>query len=263
MRIFIYTLALALLPMLAQANPIERNLEGFWESHTTHTTIKIHAKRNGFKIKGLYGQRKATRFKRNRRGQYIDSRGNELIIRSRNRIVFHNRHNGRKTRFTRSINCGNGNNYNNSYSSGHYEHYSDEYYGNSNQGQQDDGYYSGGYYRENNNNKDGRRPKTDSGRTRLSFTPARIDDDRLRKMEGTWMSHGYNEKKIILVSTRDGIKVKDTTNDKWHRYKLSSDRKSLVDEKGNLYQVEGKSMFWTDKSGTRTLKLEKKSKNTF
>ena len=263
MRLIIYTLALALLPMLAQANHIERDLEGSWESYRTHTTIQIKAKRNGFKIKGLYGQRKATRFKRNRRGQYIDSRGNELIIRSRNRIVFHNRHNGRKTRFTRSINCGSGYNYNDSYSSGHYEHYSDGYYGNPNQDHQDDGYYSGGYYRGDNDNRDGRRSKTDSGQNRLSYTPSRIDDDRLRKMEGTWLSQGSNSKKIIVVSTRDGIKVKDTTNDKWHRYRLSTDRKSLTDDRGNLYQLDDTFLFWTGKNSKRIIRLEKRSNTTF
>lgn len=267
MRILLYTLALALLPMLAQANHIESDLEGYWENNNTHTTIKIKAKRHGFKIKGLYGHKKSTHFKKNRRGQYIDSRGNELIIRTRNRIVFHNRYNGLKTRFTRPEKCGTeygyNESYNNGYSTEHYDHHGDGYYSDNHQGHQDDGYYSGGYYRGDNDNRDRRKSQTDSPRNRLSYTPTRIDDDRLRKMEGTWLSQGSNVKKVIVVSTRDGIKVKDTTNDKWHRYKLSEDRRSLMDQKGNFYQMDGQSLFWTAKNGKRVLRLEKKSSGTF
>ncbi len=249
--------------MLAQANHIERDLEGFWESRNTHTTIKVDAQRHGFIIKGLYGRKKSARFKRSRRSQYIDSRGNELIIKSRYRIEFYNRHNGQRTRFIRQMKCGNGyqNNgyYNSGYSTEHYDHYGDGYYGNNNhQGHQNDGYYSGGYDRG-----DRRKSQTDSGRNRLSYTPSLIDADKLRKIEGTWLSQGSNGKKVIIVSTRDGIKVKDTTNDQWHRYKLSTDRTSLVDKKGNLYQIDGTSLYWTANSGKRVLKLNKKSKNTF
>lgn len=37
-------------------------------------------------------------------------------------------------------------------------------------------------------------------------------------------------------------------------YKLSDDRKSRVAEKGSVYQLDGKSLYWTDRSGKRVLK---------
>ncbi len=262
MRLLIYTLALAFLPMLAQANHIQKDLEGYWENHSTHTTIKVDAKRYGFKIKGLYVNQRYTRFHRNHRGQYIDSRGNELKIKSRTRIVFHNRHNGLKTRFTKQHHRTRGYGYGRSHTTPQYDQSGGRYYNTDRQGYQDDGYYNDGYYK-NGETRDRYIPKSKSQRNRLSYTPTRIDDSRLRSIEGTWMNYGSNAKKVIIVSTRDGIKVKDTTNDKWHRYKLSPDRKSLVDEKGNLYQMEGETLYWTANDSKRVLKLDKKSKNTF
>lgn len=255
MRIILYTLALALLPMLAQANHIERNLEGFWESRSTHTTIKIDAKRYGFKIKGLYNQRRSVRFNRNRRGQYIDSRGNELIIRSRTRIDFLNRHNGRKTRFARSVLDRAPNRYNRSY---YRNNNSSDYYNYT-----DSDRNSRGYYRDNFAYGSRNEGQSNDRKNDIYYTPIRIDESRLRTLEGTWRNQGSNGKKVIIVSTRDGIKVKDTTSDKWYRYRLSTDRKSLQDDKGNLYQLDNKLLYWTASSGKRIIILEKQSKNTF
>jgi len=267
MRILLYTLAMAVLPMLAQANDFERGLEGYWDNYQTQTTIKVKAKRYGFKVKGIYGKRKWTKFRKNHRGQYRDSRGNKLVIRHRNRIEFVNRHNRLITPFRRQVSCGNGFSYGPS-NRGNYnvEYY--DYYG----GGYQDGYYSnrdrnlddqGGYYRGDGSTRRKERTDSNRGRNKYSYTPLRIDDDQLKEMEGTWKSEGRNGKKVIIVSTRDGIKVKDTTNDKWYRYRLSSDRKSLIDDKGNLYQMGKKSLFWTSNNSKRILKLEKTSHTTF
>ena len=266
MRILLYTLAMAVLPMLAQANHIERDLEGFWNNYQTQTTIRVKAKRYGFKVKGLYDTNRWTKFRRNHRGQYRDSRGNKLVIRNRNRIEFVNRHNRLITPFRRiSVRR-----LDNDRSS-HRDNYRREYYDHYGEGYQD-GYYNndyrdsnfqGGYYRGNSGGD--RSDDIDNGRSgnSLSYTPLRIDEDRLRKIEGTWKSEGRNGKEVIVVSTRDGIKVKDTTNNKWHRYRLSNDRKSLLDDKGNLYQMDKKSLYWTGKNSRRILELKKSSNTTF
>lgn len=254
---------MAVLPMLAQANHIERDLEGYWDNYQSQTTIKVRAKRYGFKIKGIYGQNRWTKFRRNHRGQYRDARGNKLIIRSRNRIEFINRYNRLITPFRRQGTCasdyGYGAPYNDYYQ---YEQYYDGYYDDYNSHQYRNRNRTDGYYRgdERRRQKD-YKPDTN----RHSYTPIRIDQDRLRKIEGTWKSEGRgrNSKKVIVVSTRDGIKVKDTTTNKWHRYKLSSDQKSLIDEKGNIYQVGKKSLYWTSNNSKRILKLDKISSSTF
>ncbi len=257
---------MAVLPMLAQANHIERNLEGFWNNCQTQTTIRVKAKRYGFKVKGLYDSHRWTKFRRNNRGQYRDSRGNKLVIRNRNRIEFVNRYNRLITPFRRaSIR-----NYDNVRPSNrdHYRRKYYDHYGNDNQ----EGYYGnqyrdanpqGGYYRgESQSNQSGSFDNNGSDNS-LSYTPLRIDENRLRSIEGTWKSAGRNGKKVIVVSTRDGIKVKDTTNDKWHRYRLSSDRKSLIDDHGNLYQMAKQSLYWKGNNNKRVLKLEKISGTTF
>lgn len=264
MRILLYTLAMAVLPMLAQANHIERNLEGYWDNHQTQTTIKIKAKRYGFNIKGIYGSNRWTKFRKNNRGQYRDSRGNKLVIRHRDRIEFVNRYNRLITPFRRQISFGNhyGHTHQGNYHYESYDHYGEGY---------QDGYYStcrdtgrqGGYYRGDDGSRRSDSTGNPRGQNKLSYTPLRIDTDRLRALEGTWKSQGRNGKQVIIVSTRDGIKVKDMTNDQWHRYRLSTDRKSMIDDKGNLYQIGNKSLYWISNNSKRILKLEKVSSTTF
>lgn len=263
MRLLIYTFALAILPVMAEANHTERDLEGYWENLNTHTIIKVDVKPYELRIKGIYNRRKSTRFTKNRRGQYIDSRGNELIIRSRSSIIFRNRHNGLNTRFTRPAQYRRRNHHTNGYTTKRYNQYGEGSYSNRHLYSQDDGYYSQRYDREEQNPKDRNPSQSPSYHNPLSYSPDRIDDTRLKNLEGTWRNQGSNSKKVIIVSTRDGIKVKDTSNDQWHRYKLSTDRKSLIDDKGNLYQVDAQSMYWTAHNEKRILKLEKISKNTF
>lgn len=257
---------MAVLPMLAHANHIERNLEGYWNNYQTRTTIKVKAKPYGFKVKGIYGNNRWTKFRKNRRGQYRDSRGNKLVIRHRNRIEFVNRHNRLITPFRRSSARRFDDrrpSYRDNYSREYYDHYGEGYQGDYYDNSYRDSNSQGGYYRgDSGGNQNGR---LDNGRgdNPLSYTPLRINDERLQRIEGTWKSEGRNGKKVIIVSTRDGIKVKDTTNDKWHRYRLSSDRISLIDDKGNLYQMDGNSIFWTGKNNRRVLRLEKISSKTF
>lgn len=268
MRILLYTLALAVLPMLAQANHIERDLEGYWDNYQTHTTIRVKAKRYGFKIKGIYGDNRWTKFRRNHRGQYRDSRGNKLVIRSHNRIEFVNRYSRLVTPFMRhGRDRKSHRRYRNNYRYKQYDYYGDGYqYGQDNgSGYYNEDYsdYQGGYYRGDDRNGNRERSADNREPNILNFTPMRIDSERLRALEGTWRSKGNSGKKVIIVSTRDGIKVKDTTNDKWYRYRLSSDLKSLTDDRGNQYQLEQESLFWIAADGKSVLRLEKKSNTTF
>jgi len=269
MRILLYTLALAVLPILAQANSIERSLEGTWINNQTQTTMRVRAKRYGLKIKGLFRRNRTTKFRRSGNGRYIDNRGNELFIKGRNRLVLINRNNGQRLRFNRPVVCGNeyryGPQYFDRYYQDQYYNSGDRYYGNGSQYVDEN--YSGGYYKTDGRTNQRRerrsadRPQRE--RNTPNFTPNKIDESRLNKIEGTWQSEVYNRKSVIVVSTRDGIKVKDTTNDKWHRYRLSTDGLTMTDDKGNSYQIDNNHLYWVSKDRLRIVKLIKKSSATF
>jgi hypothetical protein len=64
--------------------------------------------------------------------------------------------------------------------------------------------------------------------------PSRTSEMNTTQLEGTWASQDLN-KKLALVSTRDGFKIKFSGTSNWVHFVYNKDTDLFVDEKGNKY----------------------------
>ena len=243
---------LTLIPMLAHADHSTDYLEGKWNNDQLHKTIKIKTHRNSIRVKGLYSSR-YVKFLKNHRGQFVDNRGNKIILDNAYRIVFFNRSNGlitpfRKQNWRQNHHCG----VNCAYC---LENRSDhEYY---------DLQYRDQDINLGSNNRNYQPSNPTYGHINENIRPTNLDQNTLQNIEGTWRSTGQYQRDVIVLNMRDGIKVKDVKTGKWYRYYLTPNKDSVQDEKGNQYIYSNNILYWKDKNENQIIRLELVSKDTF
>lgn len=230
MRHWIILLIALSTPFLASATHFD-DLAGYWDNFETQKTIKIKCKRYGIKIKGLYRRGRWTKFRQYDLGRYQDDSGNEIRVRNAYSIEFINRYSGHIVPFVR-------------------------------QGYQD--FYSP---RRNEKYKIARAPKSRNKNKRYytgehhdtsPSTPyAEVWTDRiLQQIEGTYAPEIDLSRKVMILNTRDGIRVKELNTGKWYRYLLSEDRKAAKDKNGNSYILSSGELYWKGANG-KTIRLSK------
>lgn len=240
MKAILYTIILAILPLVMQADHNPRSLDGLWNNHNTQKTIKIKSTNRSIKVKGLYNHRNRwVKFRRNHRGVYRDSRGNRLVQKDFNRLEFYNSHNGIIVSFARVRRPR---------PQTQYHHYNDH------RSQR-----QGGYYRDKKNNR-----YNTNHQEHRNIQPLNISESRLRDIEGTYRAKDVQSSSYIIVSTRDGIRVKEKGTSNWYRYTTASDNLSLIDKKGNKYIISrDNNIYWISNTDQNTIQLHRISQETF
>lgn len=198
------------------------HIEGRFTSIDHHVRVKIKDYRHGIKIKGLV-TRNYVKFRYVRPNTYSDYYGNMVKIVGPHKIVF------RSNNWTDKISLyRNGYEPKVKYRKRKLNRFEGTFYGD-----------------KNNDNTYGRNEYGESYK-------------RLSQLEGTWESNKPN-KEIVILETRNGIKVKFVGEKKWTRFdNVSYDNRILKDKKGNEYSIiSPDKLEWRDRHGDRTISLRK------
>lgn len=239
MRHILITLLLVI-PFVASAGHHYDWLEGYWDNTYLDRTVKIKAKSYGLKIKSLYRNKKWSKFRYDCQDQLKDRNGNIIRILSHNRIEFINTYTGHAVTFHRHRDCPNYDRYDH----GHYDEYYDDY-----------GYRN----TDRKRRRSKRKYKSEHSNPQVA---QRLDEKSLYQLEGTYAPQGYGDRRVVILSTRDGIKVKDKRNGQWFRYRLSADGYALINDKGHRYQLLDGRLVWLRSADAKALQLNKISGDT-
>jgi len=95
-------IALSLQIGLSESLPVPiRNISGKWFSNYTNTVIRVKAKRDGIKVKGLRGIRSWRTFDYVGRNRFKDCYGNQIKVNPYNELIFQNVRNRSQAVFTK------------------------------------------------------------------------------------------------------------------------------------------------------------------
>ena len=206
-----------------------KHLEGTFIDMYHDIKVKVKAKNDGVKIKGIPGIRGWREFHHHRANRFIDHRGNSISFNSRNRINV-------KMGYSRlgSIKL---------FRKGHYNYHNEHYneYGRKN-GKRDRDYYNDGY---NDYRKDDRRSRYDRNDGR---------NYGYQDFSGTWYSSD-TRLNVIIENNNNGIRARLQGKNDWTYYNLTENG-LYQDKSGNTYNMlDRDTLVWENRKRTKQFRL--------